>query len=618
MHIRKFYANNLPAAMRDIRKALGADAVILSTRYLTTEDEAIVVNGGRAKVEVTAVRENRAEPNPGRAAGERPLPVKRKPSRAIQPQIPECLPAGGSLRNDLLRSASAALAARTGQSAESKKTKAPAQKMAGPAEPAPKLASRSDSSGSLKSLGESVPSHVLDSPAVPKPEPLQTILRELNDLRSRLDSMERTSSKDAGLRNPAEPAEASMARRMVAKPATDGLAPRSVDGLFPEPAIATHVLPEKDVAPDPADLAPPEMKVTPDPADLVPPETDVSTAPAAPTEEKKILRAAPAPEPLSHRQPVEMAESEAEKEPCVAYSPPPSVKEPLPLPLLKFQEHLHKQGVDAALSRRILDRMRFASRSAADDNSKTGGKGARSSQLSGARGAFKLFVEAVHDFVPRRKTSSMAAEGPNGNRAPKKGKERHPHKIALIGPTGVGKTTTIAKIASHYALEKNLKVALVTLDTYRIGAVEQLRTYAKLLGVPLEVVADPPKLRQAFDRFARADLVLIDTPGHSPGDDTALDRLSATLTRYEDLEVHLVLTASLRMEETYRIMKSFEPMGYDRVIFSKLDEARRLGEILNAWIMGGFDVSYFTTGQRVPEDLEKATVDSLCKGLVVR
>jgi flagellar biosynthesis protein FlhF len=223
----------------------------------------------------------------------------------------------------------------------------------------------------------------------------------------------------------------------------------------------------------------------------------------------------------------------------------------------------------------------------------------------GARATFLQFVEAVKQFVATPESNAPASRA--GAR-----------KMALVGPTGVGKTTTLAKIASHYALDCGQDVVLVTLDTYRIAAVEQLRTYGRLLGIPVEVAADGQSLQEVFEHYADADLILVDTPGYGPGDATSLARLGAALRRIEGLEIHLLVTASVRAGEMRRVLGAFDPLGYDRLIFSKLDEARHLGEVLNAWNHADLPVSYFTTGQRVPEDLEAASVEYLCKELVTR
>jgi flagellar biosynthesis protein FlhF len=249
--------------------------------------------------------------------------------------------------------------------------------------------------------------------------------------------------------------------------------------------------------------------------------------------------------------------------------------------------------VEDPLIERLIDRLHFAAGHEAPDGSSTMPEG---------RGTFGHFVRVARDFTPRVTETERQGKGPR--------------KMALVGPTGVGKTTTIAKIASHCALRESQRVALATLDTYRIAAADQLRTYARLLGVPIEVLSEPSQLGACFDRFADMDLVLVDTPGHSPRDDKAVARLAADLGKHPDVEVHLVLNCSTRGNELRRVMESFRPMGYNRLIFSKLDEADCWGELLNTWIMGGFEVSYFTTGQRVPEDLEPASVEFLCRGLI--
>jgi len=263
------------------------------------------------------------------------------------------------------------------------------------------------------------------------------------------------------------------------------------------------------------------------------------------------------------------------------------------LPACDLQERLRAHGVEELLIERLIDRLHLATSQEAPDGSST---------VPDGQGTFGHFVRAARDFTPRAKETERPGAGPR--------------KMALVGPTGVGKTTSIAKIASHYALRESQRVALATLDTYRIAAADQLKTYARLLGVPIEVLSDPSQLGACFDRFADMDLVLVDTPGHSPRDHTAVARLAAALGGHPDVEIHLVLNCSTRGNELRLVMERFRPMGYNRLIFSKLDEADCWGELLNTWIMGGFEVSYFTTGQRVPEDLEPASVEFLCKGLL--
>jgi len=264
------------------------------------------------------------------------------------------------------------------------------------------------------------------------------------------------------------------------------------------------------------------------------------------------------------------------------------------------RESLRAQGVEEALAHRILGRTFQSGRSAEISPWKPG---RTSFADESAVAKLEDFARAAGDFVVGpQQTKTRPAEGCR--------------KIALVGPTGVGKTTTLAKIASYYALRENKVVALVTLDTYRIAAAEQIKTYARLLGVPLEVVWDPSWFAQALERFDGSDYVLIDTPGCSPNDRKTISRLAGMLAPEPGIEVHLVIPSGLRPEEMRRVMEGFRPLGYQRVIFSKLDEAVTWGNLLNTWILDGLDVSYFTMGQRVPEDLEAASLEWLCRVLL--
>ncbi|MAT16209.1 MAG: flagellar biosynthesis protein FlhF [Planctomyces sp.] len=179
--------------------------------------------------------------------------------------------------------------------------------------------------------------------------------------------------------------------------------------------------------------------------------------------------------------------------------------------------------------------------------------------------------------------------------------------VALVGATGVGKTTTIAKLAANFKLRQGLKMGLVTVDTYRIAAVEQLRTYAEIMDLPVKVVTDVKEMRQALDELQGLDLVLIDTGGRSPKDEPKLQELKALLQEARADEVHLVLnlTASLRSLET--MTQEFAAAGTTSLILTKLDETEGLGPMLNLARKVSLPVSYLTTGQTVPEDIEAAT-----------
>jgi flagellar biosynthesis protein FlhF len=184
-------------------------------------------------------------------------------------------------------------------------------------------------------------------------------------------------------------------------------------------------------------------------------------------------------------------------------------------------------------------------------------------------------------------------------------KDGAPARVLLAGPTGVGKTTTIAKLAAHFAVTEKRRVAVVTLDTYRIGAVEQLATYARIIGVPSAVAAGPEELAARLKDFSKAELVLIDTAGRSPKDPEHVPGLVAILP--PGVQVQLVLPATRTVADHAAILEAYAPLVPRGVILTKLDEAERLGAAVHTAVTGGIPVSYLTDGQRVPDDLQLAS-----------
>lgn len=190
--------------------------------------------------------------------------------------------------------------------------------------------------------------------------------------------------------------------------------------------------------------------------------------------------------------------------------------------------------------------------------------------------------------------------------------------IFFIGPTGVGKTTTIAKIASHLKLKENAKVALITSDTYRIAAVEQLRTYASILGVPLSVVYTKEELEQEKQRYEDYDVVLIDTAGRSHRNEEQkedLIELINTVTE-EEREVFLVLSATTKYKDLVRITETYNIIDDFSIIFTKLDETTCIGNILNIKLLTNASLSYTTWGQNVPDDFGCMDSQSIAKKLL--
>ena len=187
-----------------------------------------------------------------------------------------------------------------------------------------------------------------------------------------------------------------------------------------------------------------------------------------------------------------------------------------------------------------------------------------------------------------------------------------PRVMAFCGPTGVGKTTTIAKIAAQASLVEGQSVALICMDRYKIGGVEQLERYADLIGIPLACAFDTNMLNNALDDFASASLVLIDTEGRTPRDMGAFVELGDTFKNAcEPIETHLCLSASMREAEMEHVVERMSAVGATKLTMTKLDEAIDFGAIVAACTTSGLPLAYFTTGQRVPEDMEVATPQRL-------
>lgn len=183
--------------------------------------------------------------------------------------------------------------------------------------------------------------------------------------------------------------------------------------------------------------------------------------------------------------------------------------------------------------------------------------------------------------------------------------------VALLGTTGVGKTTTLAKIAAKFVLEQRTNVALITSDTYRISAVEQLKTYSDILELPLEIVYNPAELASAIERHRDKDLILIDTAGRSQHNEYQMRELEEFLRINPRIEKHLVISATTKFTDARHIMNKFSQIEPDKVIFTKIDETASLGMIINLLHDRKYSLSYITTGQSVPDDIERASADLL-------
>lgn len=189
---------------------------------------------------------------------------------------------------------------------------------------------------------------------------------------------------------------------------------------------------------------------------------------------------------------------------------------------------------------------------------------------------------------------------------------RKPRIVALIGPTGVGKTTTIGKLAAGFSIVDKRRVALITADTYRVAAVEQLKTFGEIIGVPVEVVMTPSGLKEAIERHEDKELIFIDTAGRSPHHELHMSELKAFLDKAQPDLTLLVMSAATHSSDQTKIFERFEALT-THFIFTKLDETVNGGAILNLLARTNLPVAYITNGQNVPDDIEVATPERLTR-----
>jgi flagellar biosynthesis protein FlhF len=209
------------------------------------------------------------------------------------------------------------------------------------------------------------------------------------------------------------------------------------------------------------------------------------------------------------------------------------------------------------------------------------------------------------DYIPTAE-QAVALESPDDR----------PLTIALVGPTGVGKTTTLAKLAASFKLRHRRRVGLITADTYRIAAVDQLRTYANIIGVPVQVVLTPGEMRQAVHALRDCDVILIDTAGRGQNDRRRLVELKQFVDAAEPHEVHLVLSSTAGEKVLLREAEAFSAVGVDKVVLTKLDEAVSFGVLINVARKLGKQLSFFTTGQEVPDHIEVSDPQRLAEAVL--
>jgi len=196
--------------------------------------------------------------------------------------------------------------------------------------------------------------------------------------------------------------------------------------------------------------------------------------------------------------------------------------------------------------------------------------------------------------------------------------ERKGMIVFLVGPTGVGKTTTIAKLAANLTFLDSKSVALITLDTYRVSAAEQLRTFAEIIGIPISVVFTPTDLMLAIEQYREKDLIFVDTAGRSPYNSEQMEELREFVNIARPDETILVMSVTTDNNDLINIYQRFQSIGVDKLIFTKLDEAYNYGSILNALYEIKKPIAYFTTGQNVPDDIEVPDALRLAQRLLRR
>jgi flagellar biosynthesis protein FlhF len=263
----------------------------------------------------------------------------------------------------------------------------------------------------------------------------------------------------------------------------------------------------------------------------------------------------------------------------------------LPAVLSRMAARLRAQGLTEALTRVVVSRVQAE---LADE------PGAREQEI---RVSVLDALASLLPVSPAVDTAPARAEG-------------RPRVIAVVGPTGVGKTTTVAKIAADCRVRLGLRVGIVAADAYRVGAVDQLHAYAQILGAPMRAADSPSAVRSAMLDLAWCDVVLVDTAGRSHRDSPRIAEIGAVLQAARPDDTHLVLSGASAARTLSEAAVAFHHARPTRIVLSKLDECESLGALVQAVRDSGCPVSWFTTGQDVPDDIERADAAAFARRIM--
>jgi flagellar biosynthesis protein FlhF len=589
MKVKRYRAEDRATALKQIRAELGADAVIVAENRVRTGG--VFGMFGRVEVEILAALEERppapratpAAPRPMSPSGGRPAEVEATISAAARrvaasnpptagapmdgagrlAAILEQLPRSGGSVSPEMTSRLADLLAQGGQAQGGAATPGGAPPSGGLSGGALASSPRPVASVRGGAIGPSSPTAGRPMSVTAAPVAAASEATVLEEATPREEQSEVRGPEDV----PTSPApEASLAspvtRPAEATPSNGGLVSPRAGGTMGSQVVAPLIPP----APTP-------------PAPLPP-----APAPAAPQATPAALSASDAAAPTGFRDMQHtLSDLRASVERLMRQQQTQLWPRDLPVVRTIYQ-HLITQELDGQLSLEVVGQV-------SDEVNE--GKGTDPDAV----------MKRVRELIAERIRVGRIAPNPAG-----------PTVIVLVGPTGVGKTTTLAKLAAHLSMQENRRVALVTTDTFRIAAASQLGTYADLMELPLEVAYSPDELRAAVDRQSDADYILVDSPGCAQRNDAQIRELSAFVETLPGATVLLTVSATVKLRDLIDIQDGFGVLPLGGLVLTKLDETTVFGPVMSLVARSAakdVPVYYMTSGQNVPTDLEEATRDRL-------